>query len=79
MTAASTTPRPAHNAPKTVSGLVRKRAEIAGQIDLTQLGLGLMIADLGHIDAAIRIFARRSPPRSRNVRLRSKAAVGPAD
>ena len=57
MTAARTTPRPTHDAPNTVSGLVRKRAEIAGQIEVAQIALRRMIADLDHIDAAIRIFA----------------------
>ena len=57
MTAARTTPRPTHDAPNTVSGLVRKRAEIAGQIEVAQIGLRRMIADLDHIDATIRIFA----------------------
>jgi hypothetical protein len=57
VTAARTTPRPTHDAPNSVSGLVRKRAEIAGQIEVAQIGLRRMIADLDHIDAAIRIFA----------------------
>jgi hypothetical protein len=30
--------RPTHDAPNTASGLVRKRAEIAGQIELAQMG-----------------------------------------
>jgi hypothetical protein len=56
VTAARTTPRPTHDAPNTVSGLVRKRAEIAGHIEVAQIGLRRMIADLDHIDAAIRML-----------------------
>jgi hypothetical protein len=56
VTAARTTPRPTHDAPNTVSGLVRKRAEIAGHIEVAQIGLRRMIVDLDHIDAAIRML-----------------------
>lgn len=37
-------------------GLVRKRAEIAGQIEHTQDQLRQLVIDLGHIDASIHIF-----------------------
>ncbi|NEU12821.1 hypothetical protein G3T14_11830 [Methylobacterium sp. BTF04] len=37
-------------------GLVRKRAEIAGQIEHTQMELRKLVTDLDAIDAAIRIF-----------------------
>lgn len=40
----------------TLSGLLRKRAEMSGQVELQQAQLGKLIADLSHIDAAIRIF-----------------------
>ena len=40
----------------TLSGLVAKRAEIAGQITQTRASLRQLIADLDHVDAAIRIF-----------------------
>jgi hypothetical protein len=39
-----------------LSGLVRKRAEIAGQIEHTQQDLRKLITALDSIDAAIRIF-----------------------
>jgi hypothetical protein len=41
----------------TVSGLLRKRAEIAGQIESLQSQLGQMLANLDHLDASIRVFA----------------------
>ena len=40
----------------TLSGLLRKRAEMAGQVEAQQAALGKLIADLSHIDAAIRVF-----------------------
>jgi hypothetical protein len=40
----------------TVSGLLRKRAEMAGQVSATQAHLSALITGLAHIDAAIRIF-----------------------
>jgi hypothetical protein len=40
----------------TLSGLVTKRAEIAGEITHTCAKLRQLIIDLGHVDAAIRIF-----------------------
>jgi hypothetical protein len=43
--------------PNTVAGLVEKRAEIAGKIDATREELRRLIADLDHVDAAIRLFA----------------------
>ena len=56
-----------------LSGLVRKRADLSGQIEHTQSELRKLVADLDAIDAAIRIFdpaadvgeikARRYPPR----------------
>jgi hypothetical protein len=39
-----------------LSGLTRKRAEIAGQIEHTQATLRKLVIDLDAIDAAIRIF-----------------------
>ena len=39
-----------------LSGLTRKRAEIAGQIEHTQAALRRLVTDLDAIDAAIRIF-----------------------
>jgi hypothetical protein len=43
--------------PNTVAGLVEKRAEIAGKIDGAREELRRLIADLDHVDAAIRLFA----------------------
>ncbi len=40
----------------TLSGLLRKRAEMAGQVEALQAQLGALIVDLSHIDAAIRVF-----------------------
>jgi hypothetical protein len=37
-----------------LSGLVAKRAEIAGQIDAARATLRQLIVDLDHVDAAIR-------------------------
>lgn len=42
--------------PNVLHALVRKRAEIAGEIEHNQLRLRHLIAELDHIDAAIRIF-----------------------
>jgi hypothetical protein len=42
--------------PNVLHALTRKRAELAGQIEHTQLELRHLIAELDHIDAAIRIF-----------------------
>jgi hypothetical protein len=39
-----------------LSGLVAKRADIAGQITQVRATLRQLIADLDHVDAAIRIF-----------------------
>src|ERR1035438_3410115 len=43
--------------PNTVSGLIAKRGEIAGQIELAQIALRRLISDLDHVDATIRLFA----------------------
>jgi hypothetical protein len=40
----------------TVQGLIRKRAEMAGQVEALQAQLGAMITDLSHLDSAIRVF-----------------------
>ncbi len=40
----------------TVRGLIKKRAEIAGRIQSLHEEAGRLIADLDHIDAALRIF-----------------------
>jgi hypothetical protein len=40
----------------TLSGLITKRAEIAGEITHIRAKLRQLIIDLGHVDAAIRIF-----------------------
>lgn len=40
----------------TLSGLLRKRGEMAGQVEALQAQLGQLITDLSHIDATIRVF-----------------------
>jgi hypothetical protein len=47
---------PGTEQPNVLYALTRKRAEIAGQIEHNQLALRHLIAELDHIDAAIRIF-----------------------
>lgn len=39
-----------------LSGLIRKRSEIAGKIEHTQAALRQLVADLDSIDAAIKLF-----------------------
>lgn len=39
-----------------ISGLARKRAELAGEIEATHKRLSQMIADLGNIDATLLLF-----------------------
>ncbi len=39
-----------------VSGLIRKRAEIAGQIEHTQTVLRQLVIDLDNLDATLRLF-----------------------
>lgn len=39
-----------------LSGLLRKRVEMAGQAEAMQAQLGALITDLTHIDATIRVF-----------------------
>lgn len=43
-------------APNTVSALIRKRAEIAGQIEHAQTTLRQLIIDLDNLDHTIRLF-----------------------
>ena len=40
-----------------LSALVRKRAEIAGQLEAAQAQVRQLGADMGHLDATIRLFA----------------------
>ena len=40
-----------------VSALIRKRAELAGQIEGTQIRLRQFIIDLDNLDATLRLFA----------------------
>jgi hypothetical protein len=42
--------------PHVLTGLIAKRAEIAGKIEHTQDALRQLVIDLDHIDAAIHIF-----------------------
>jgi len=39
-----------------LAGLIRKRAEIAGQIEATQMQLRQLIIDIDNVDATIRLF-----------------------
>lgn len=39
-----------------LSGLISKRAELAGQIETMQREMRELVATIGHIDAAIRVF-----------------------
>ena len=39
-----------------LNGLIAKRAELAGQIDMMQREMRNLVASISHIDAAIRIF-----------------------
>lgn len=43
--------------PNTVSALLRKRAEIAGQVEHAQAELRRLVGDLAHVEATIRLFA----------------------
>jgi len=45
----------------TLGGLVKKRAELAGEIEATQARLRKMIVDLESLDGAIRVFDRSYP------------------
>ncbi len=57
-----------------VTGLVAKRAELAGRIAACRQELGLLEAHVGHLDGTIKLFApdykleglRAKPPRRRN-------------
>ncbi len=40
-----------------VSGLVAKRAELAGQVEQCRLELERLVADMGHLDGSIKLFA----------------------
>jgi hypothetical protein len=40
----------------TIDGLLRKRAEMAGEVEALQAKLGALISDMTHIDATIRVF-----------------------
>jgi hypothetical protein len=59
--------------PNTVSGLIAKRAEIAGQIEVAQIELRRLIANLDHVDATIRLFA----PDLATETIRSKRPMPP--
>ena len=44
------------NPPHVVTALIRKRAELAGQIEHTQTALRQLIIDLDNLDATLRLF-----------------------
>ena len=68
-----------------VGGLLERRAQLAGEIELTQMALRRKIADLDSVDAAIRVFAPhlatetprlgRIPPQHQALRGAVKATV----
>ena len=39
-----------------LSGLIKKRAELAGKIEATQIAMRQLVIDLDHVDATIRVF-----------------------
>ena len=39
-----------------LSGLIAKRAELAGKIEMMQREMRVLVATIGHIDATIRMF-----------------------
>ena len=55
-----------------VSGLVAKRAELAGQIEACRRELERLVADIGHLDETIKLFA----PDYRVEGIRAKALGG---
>ena len=68
-----------------VAGLLERRAQLAGQIELRQIELRQLIADLDSLDAAIRVFVPhlatetpklgRVPPQHQALRGAVKATV----
>lgn len=68
-----------------VAGLVERRAQIAGAIELAQLEVRRLIADLDTVDAALRVFApdlatetdraRPVPPQHQALRGSVKATI----
>jgi hypothetical protein len=58
MTAPRTTPRPDTERPNTVAGLVAKKAELEKVRDSLESDLRAVVADLDHLDAAIRLFGQ---------------------
>ena len=58
MTAPRTTPRPDTERPNTVAGLVAKKAELEKVRDGLEADLRAVVADLDHLDAAIRLFGQ---------------------
>jgi len=53
-----------------VTGLVAKRAQLAGRIDACRRELERLVVDVGHLDGAIRLFA----PDYKLDRIRAKTA-----
>jgi hypothetical protein len=58
-----------------ITGLVAKRAALAGEIERAQEALGKLVQDLGHIDATLRIVA----PDMAVEAIKPKAFQPPAD
>lgn len=59
--------------PNTVAGLVEKRGLIAGEIELAQIRLRRLIADLDAVDTVIRMFA----PELATETIKTRKPVGP--
>ncbi len=52
-----------------LSGLMAKRAELAGQIETMERQIRALVVSLDHVDAAIRLFDPDVRPSSPNCRL----------
>jgi hypothetical protein len=60
--------------PHVLTGLIAKRAELAGQIAVMQDKLRKLVVDLDHIDAAIRQFSRRGEEEAEALKVAEAAS-----
>lgn len=60
--------------PNTVAGLVEKRGQIAGEIELAQIKLRRLIADMDAVDTVLRMFA----PELATETIKTRKPRGPA-
>lgn len=58
--------------PIVVSLLIKKRAELAGQIEATRTNLNAMLAALDHLDGAIKVFAPEKSPELLPIKRKTK-------